>query len=342
MAANILNLFSRPSGRLIIFASDVSTICNVNKYNSIQDIVDRQLGKLGVVANITERQRFQQKITSLRSATIDNKRNFSTDLESINKLLSDANTNSEELEETKRRKKELEKGIKAITKKESQIEFLEKSWHQLPKGTSELNEIKSNLKKMDIDDDELLSMASSNANKNYGIKNENSALLQYSNMYGLNVSHLNKCIYREVINNKGKETGIWFGGKLDGYVEVDGNLSRIIEVKCRTNRLFGLIPIYEQYQIQTYLFITNAAQCDLVEYMSVNSNNDNMQMNVLTVNKDHDLWSNTILPKIKNFYRLMHNILTNPKEYIDLDKDSKTNYINKFMNPLSLNTATIH
>lgn len=323
MAANILSLFTKPSNRLIIYASEVSTICGANRFNEIRNIVDKNLSTLGIVTKISEKQQFQIKIDNSKKGINISKRNYSTDLEK---------------EQNPEKKSKIENDLKKLKEKEILLTNLEKTWNYAPKHTSDLDKFKKNLEETSINLEsdpealEAIKLIKSNANKNYGIKHESDALTEYEKMYGNKVSRLNKTIFRE-LTNKGKNTGMWFGGRLDGFVEIDGNISRIVEVKCRTSQLFNNVPIYEFYQIQTYLFITNSAQCDLIEYTKSDNNDSNStQMNVLSVNKDHQFWTEKILPKIKLFYKLMHKIITTPNEYTTLNEQSKNNYINKFMN----------
>lgn len=59
---------------------------------------------------------------------------------------------------------------------------------------------------------------------------------------------------------------VYVGGKCDGLcTDPETQVSTVVEVKNRVNRLFGLVPEYERIQLSSYLFIHGVSRGVLVE-----------------------------------------------------------------------------
>lgn len=81
--------------------------------------------------------------------------------------------------------------------------------------------------------------------------------------------------------------------RLIGFVDgvKDG---KIVEIKNRQNRLFGRVPEYERVQCMTYMKLTNAKECILIE-------NFEGKTNQFTIEYDESYWNNRLFPNILSF-----------------------------------------
>jgi len=88
-------------------------------------------------------------------------------------------------------------------------------------------------------------------------------------------------------------------GKID-RIEVgpDGDRT-LVEIKNRTNRLFKRVVDYENIQIQVYLQMLGLVHARLVEQY-------NNQVESHNVDRDDELWTNEILPKLNEFCIELH------------------------------------
>ena len=84
-------------------------------------------------------------------------------------------------------------------------------------------------------------------------------------------------------------------GKVDRIEENDDDGSRVlVEIKNRTNRLFGKVVEYEMVQVQVYLQMLNLAQARLVEQF-------NDQVESHNIDRDDVMWHDVILPGLEEF-----------------------------------------
>ena len=104
---------------------------------------------------------------------------------------------------------------------------------------------------------------------------------------------------------------IYLGGKIDA-ISQDG--STIVEVKNRINRLFySNLPKYEILQVQTYLhLIPSASSARLVECLT--RENGTLQTNMIHLERDPELWTLCIIPKLRGFVKYLIKILQDPVE----------------------------
>ena len=51
-------------------------------------------------------------------------------------------------------------------------------------------------------------------------------------------------------------------GRVDGW---DSERRRVVELKCRQNRLFGAVPLYEKVQLMVYMFLTDTREITHIE-----------------------------------------------------------------------------
>lgn len=126
-----------------------------------------------------------------------------------------------------------------------------------------------------------------------GKRNENIGLDKYEKKEKIKVTNRNQQIYYcnlHFINETLK-----IGGKIDGVHE-----DKIVEHKQRLNRLFDKIPIYEQWQLMLYMYITGTKKSILVQ--SFKNEQKTIEFN----------WSDKFFEEIKE------NIEDSLKKYIKL------------------------
>lgn len=83
-------------------------------------------------------------------------------------------------------------------------------------------------------------------------------------------------------------------GRIDRIEEKPDGSRILVEIKNRTNRLFGHVPEYEAIQIQVYLHMTGLVHARLVEQY-------NTKVLSHDVTRDEELWDNTIIPDLVQF-----------------------------------------
>ncbi len=103
---------------------------------------------------------------------------------------------------------------------------------------------------------------------------------------------------------------IFVGGKVDA-ISKDG--STVIEIKNRINRLFYKLPLYEIIQVQTYLhLLPTVKRARLVECLT--KEDGTVQMNMIPIERDQDMWDTYIVPKIRGFVKYLLRLLDDPVE----------------------------
>jgi len=136
-------------------------------------------------------------------------------------------------------------------------------------------------------------------NKQRGTRNESPAIALYEKETGDTVTGNNSKFY--LCNIGSAEAPCHIGGYVDGLV----NDSKIVEVKCRRNRFFKWLPVYEKIQIMSYMHVVGRTRCDWVQYY-------NGQIRIDTHEFDEDYWylvRKEILKKWNEFLELCTNQL---------------------------------
>lgn len=145
----------------------------------------------------------------------------------------------------------------------------------------------------------LLDYIKSNANKQFGIRNEAKA---FKNV----VATSKRILYREPFLFSSVVSSIdncdyILRGKVDG-IEVDEfNSKTVIEIKSRTKRLFQFAPQYEMIQIQTYLELLDINQAKLIEEFLGSTAVHSISRNTL-------FWRNSIEPGLQDFIKELHSL----------------------------------
>ncbi len=96
------------------------------------------------------------------------------------------------------------------------------------------------------------------------------------------IQQRNTRYYKKFISY-GADRRLQLGGKVDGITE-DGQL---VEMKNRQRRLFPTVPLYEKIQVHAYMFLTDKAECRLIQtYKDTNS--------TTIVSFDETFWSDIV------------------------------------------------
>lgn len=160
----------------------------------------------------------------------------------------------------------------------------------------------SNLEIPDPEDKKILeATVKKNLYTNYGTASEHHALVAIRETLGIDARPDGVFYRQRVADVDGVE--LWVGGKIDA-ITADGI---VIEIKNRIRRLFYKIPFYEIVQLQTYLQLLEASRGALVECLLTQHDN---AMNVVPIRRDRQLWTETIVPKMKAFVKVYSALMT--------------------------------
>lgn len=94
-------------------------------------------------------------------------------------------------------------------------------------------------------------------------------------------------------------------GKIDRIEERPDGSKVLVEIKNRTNRLFGRVVEYEMIQVQMYLQMLGLVQARLVEQY-------NNQVLSHEITRDEEMWTNVIVPGLQEFCSELYQCLTPP------------------------------
>lgn len=102
----------------------------------------------------------------------------------------------------------------------------------------------------------------------------------------------------------------WYiGGRVDARLE---DRSAIVEIKNRVYRLFRRVRPHDMIQIQAYAQLLHTPKAYLVE--CYHHYNDQLELGVMGVTRDDDMWQSFVLPRLASFVRTLMNILRDEGE----------------------------
>lgn len=140
-------------------------------------------------------------------------------------------------------------------------------------------------------------------NKRRGTKNEDKGIKAYEQKTQQQTYGHNSKFYKANIGVPGQPC--WIGGRVDGLTD-----TKVIEVKCRRNRLFRWLPAYERVQLACYMSLTNRKECDLVQ-------RHGDQTSTTTYQFDPGYWDE-VCDEIRAFQRDLYAVLTDHDAQDDL------------------------
>ncbi len=152
-------------------------------------------------------------------------------------------------------------------------------------------------------------------NKEYGKRNEKSAIKYYEYVTRKKVSQENKKISRS-FNIKHGNVDFTINGRLDGITE-DG---KIIEIKNRTRKCYDLLHRHEEAQLQTYLTLCDKNDGELVQVLRSGKKNpdgrERQNINITSVQRDEKYFEEYILSHLTVFVTALDVFMGN----VDLQK----------------------
>lgn len=144
----------------------------------------------------------------------------------------------------------------------------------------------------EINREKVINAVRSKVRCEFGTKQELSAIDLYEKQFNTSVMKRNDKVYGKEIYNC-DDFMIYVCGKVDG-IKQDGT---VIEVKNRMRWFFNPLPKYDVAQLQTYLFLLDAPEGELVEQLKL----DTSQIKRTKIERDRAFWSDVLQPRIVAF-----------------------------------------
>jgi hypothetical protein len=267
--------------RICLFASEVAIITGHNKYEKIDKVTHRLLAEY-----------FPKKYNTL----VKQMKNEGVEIipadktEHLKKIIKDSNISGES-------KKLIEQTLKKTVDSKNSKEFLENQNNLIKKIQDEIvkkqgkplsKEVKQTVKET----------VKGSTNTNYGIKNENKGTSEYTKITGNQVYSYDKFVKMPLFADTDLGLSVILGGRVDGVLmDNDGNITKVVEVKNRTARLFYTLRDYEKVQTMIYMKLFNQENLDLIEILR--KKDDTLESNIINIDFDHEFWDQQIYNKIK-------------------------------------------
>ncbi len=256
---------------IIIFASEISVICDLNKYENIEDTFMK-----------VWRRCFPSQVKKLECL-----------------LEHDALTKKEEIEKLIE-KLDISGDISNFVEKSINVASIENINTALTNLTDISSAVVQHLDKKK--QEQVIKTLQSKIQCGFGAKQEASALNSYEKESATIIANRNEQFYKRILFETDKYDVI-IGGKVDG-IKDDGT---VIEVKNRMRRFFDPLPKYDIAQLQTYLFILDARQGELIEQLKGKSS---IRKSTI-IDRDNEYWENIIKCKIVQFCTALYEFVTN-------------------------------
>ena len=206
-----LSMSSSPKS-IMIFASEVPVIANLNKYRNIEDVFYE-------VWSRTDHKVVEHLESELSVPTLQEQEKI---------LITESGA-----DELRRQALEQSSTIQSTQELNEVTESLSKGIEQLPNVKEE---VKSHL----------IQTVKSEIQKDYGSRLESKAIEDYEAKEKVKVYDSNLKFHKIPIG-KVNDTEVWVGGRIDGKVG-----ERVVEVKNRMKRFMNPLPKYDVAQLQTY------------------------------------------------------------------------------------------
>ncbi len=267
--------------RICLFASEVAIITGHNKYEKIDKVTHRLLAEY-----------FPRKYNILVKKMKDEGVEIipADKTEHLKKIIKDSNISGES-------KKVIEGTLKKTVDSKNSKEFRQNQENLIKKIENEI--VKQSGKPLSKEMKQTVKdTVKGSTNTNYGIKNENKGTLEYTKLTGNTVYNYNKFVKMPLFDDEKLELSVILGGRVDGVLLDDtGKISRVVEVKNRTSRLFYNLRDYEKVQTMIYMKLFNLNSLDLIEILK--KDNDSIESNIINISFDTEFWENEIYNKIK-------------------------------------------
>ena len=267
--------------RICLFASEVAIITGHNKYEKIDKVTHRLLAEY-----------FPRKYNILVKKMKDEGVEIipADKTEHLKKIIKDSNISGES-------KKVIEGTLKKTVDSKNSKEFRQNQENLIKKIENEI--VKQSGKPLSKEMKQTVKdTVKGSKNTKNGIKNENKGTLEYTKLTGNTVYNYNRFVKMPLFDEKKLELSVILGGRVDGVLLDDtGKISRVVEVKNRTSRLFYNLRDYEKVQTMIYMKLFNLNSLDLIEILK--KDNDSIESNIINISFDTEFWENEIYNKIK-------------------------------------------
>ena len=267
--------------RICLFASEVAIITGHNKYEKIDKVTHRLLAEYFP-------EKYNLLVLKMKNQGVEIVPADKT--EHLKKIIKDSNISAES-------KKVIEGTLKKTVDSKNSKEFLENQTKLIKKIQDEIvkkqgKPISAQLKQT------LKETVKGSTNTNYGIKNENKGTTEYTKITGNPVYTYNRFVKMPLFGDEDLGLSVILGGRVDGVLmDPDGNITKVVEVKNRTARLFYQLRDYEKVQTMIYMKLFNQERLDLIEILR--KKDDTLESNIINIDFDHQFWDDQIYNKIK-------------------------------------------
>ena len=267
--------------RICLFASEVAIITGHNKYEKLDKVTHRLLAEYFP-------EKYNKLVLKMKNEGVQIVPADKT--EHLKKIIKDSNISGES-------KKIIEQTLKKTVDSKNSKEFLENQNKLVKKIQEEIvkkqgkplsNEVKQMVKET----------VKGSTNTNYGIKNENKGTAEYTNITGQPVYAYDRFVKMPLFADEDLGLSVILGGRVDGVLlDQAGNITKVVEVKNRTARLFYTLRDYEKVQTMIYMKLFNQESLDLIEILK--KKDDTLQSNIINIHFDHQFWEEEIYNRIK-------------------------------------------
>lgn len=266
--------------RICLFASEVAIITGHNKYEKLDKVTHRLLAEY-----------FPKKYNILVKKMKDEGVEIvpACKTEHLKKIIKDSGISGES-------KKVINETLKKTVDSKNSKEFRQNQENLIKKIENEISKqlgkpISKELKQT------VKETVKGSTNTNYGIKNENKGVAEYTNKTGVPVYEYPKFVKMPLFNDESINISVIIGGRVDGVTLDDsGNIAKVVEVKNRTARLFYNLRDYEKVQTLIYMKLFNLDKLDLIEVLK---KGDSLESNIINIDFDNEFWEQEILDRIK-------------------------------------------
>lgn len=126
---------------------------------------------------------------------------------------------------------------------------------------SSVSDVKMVIESVKVKDvEEVRKSVVSSVNTKRGVRNESSGISSYESSKKIKLYDTNDKFHKTQIGKTPIGTRILIGGRVDGLTD-----DKVVEIKCRRNRFFYNIPIYEKVQLHAYMKMTGRLASDLTQ-----------------------------------------------------------------------------